>query len=985
MARRRAVPHVPFALRHIGATGDHQDPVLAALGLHGLEDLAAAVVPTGLPVLPPPGRGEPSAAAGGLSEPEAIEALRALAALNKPHTEMIGRGYHPTFTPAVIARDVLGNPAWTTAYTPYQAEISQGRLEAQLLFQTLISDLTGLPVACASLLDEATAVAEAVLLMARASRRAAGRPVILDSGLHPQCIEVALARCEALGIRVLTAGSAAIEDGSAAPGEQLLGAVLAHTTTRGAIQDLAGAIAAIHERGGLAAVDADPLALTVLREPGAAGADVAVGSAQRLGVPLFYGGPHPGFMAVADALRRQVPGRIVGVSRDSEGREAYRLALQTREQHIRRERATSNICTAQALLAVVAALYAVHHGPEGLKTIAHHAHAQAARIAAGVRAAGLDIEHENFFDTLSVLVPGAAERAVARAEELGYNLRLLDADHVGLSTNETTTDEDVAAVVEALTGRRPADPDDDAPARALPLPHDLVRESAFLTHPTFHDYRSEPALVRYLRRLADRDLALDRTMIPLGSCTLKLNAAAESALWLVPELAGIHPYAPAAQTTGWRRLLAQLSQRLAALTGYDRVSLQPASGAQGELTGLLAIRHYLRDRGEGRRDLCLVPASAHGTNAASAAGAGLAVQVVATAPDGSIDVGDLRAVLAEHGDRLAAIMLTYPSTHGVFEPQVGEVTRLVHEAGGQVYIDGANLNAMAGLLRPGDLGGDVSHLNLHKTFAVPHGGGPGVGPVAVKEHLAPYLPAGPSGSPAPEAADADDGFHGAPVMGARFGSAGVMPLAWSYLALLDDADLRRASLSAVAGANYLSRRLRDCFPTLYSGPGGYVAHECILDLRELTARSGVSAEDVAKRLIDYGFHAPTLSFPVAGTLMVEPTESEPVEELDRFVEAMRSIRGEIDEVIAGRIAVEDSALRRSPHTLAQVASDEWDRAYPRSRAAFPEPSLVRDKYFPPVSRIDNAWGDRHLTCTCPLPDDAAPAAPTTQPTAVLTA
>ena len=985
MARRRAVPHVPFALRHIGATGDHQDPVLAALGLHGLEDLAAAVVPTGLPVLPPPGRGEPSAAAGGLSEPEAIEALRALAALNKPHTEMIGRGYHPTFTPAVIARDVLGNPAWTTAYTPYQAEISQGRLEAQLLFQTLISDLTGLPVACASLLDEATAVAEAVLLMARASRRAAGRPVILDSGLHPQCIEVALARCEALGIRVLTAGSAAIEDGSAAPGEQLLGAVLAHTTTRGAIQDLAGAIAAIHERGGLAAVDADPLALTVLREPGAAGADVAVGSAQRLGVPLFYGGPHPGFMAVADALRRQVPGRIVGVSRDSEGREAYRLALQTREQHIRRERATSNICTAQALLAVVAALYAVHHGPEGLKTIAHHAHAQAARIAAGVRAAGLDIEHENFFDPLSVLVPGAAERAVARAEELGYNLRLLDADHVGLSTNETTTDEDVAAVVEALTGRRPADPDDDAPARALPLPHDLVRESAFLTHPTFHDYRSEPALVRYLRRLADRDLALDRTMIPLGSCTLKLNAAAESALWLVPELAGIHPYAPAAQTTGWRRLLAQLSQRLAALTGYDRVSLQPASGAQGELTGLLAIRHYLRDRGEGRRDLCLVPASAHGTNAASAAGAGLAVQVVATAPDGSIDVGDLRAVLAEHGDRLAAIMLTYPSTHGVFEPQVGEVTRLVHEAGGQVYIDGANLNAMAGLLRPGDLGGDVSHLNLHKTFAVPHGGGPGVGPVAVKEHLAPYLPAGPSGSPAPEAADADDGFHGAPVMGARFGSAGVMPLAWSYLALLDDADLRRASLSAVAGANYLSRRLRDCFPTLYSGPGGYVAHECILDLRELTARSGVSAEDVAKRLIDYGFHAPTLSFPVAGTLMVEPTESEPVEELDRFVEAMRSIRGEIDEVIAGRIAVEDSALRRSPHTLAQVASDEWDRAYPRSRAAFPEPSLVRDKYFPPVSRIDNAWGDRHLTCTCPLPDDAAPAAPTTQPTAVLTA
>ena len=995
MAQRHAVPHVPFALRHIGATGDRQEPVLAALGLHDLEDLATAVVPAGLPVLPPPGRGEPSVAGGGLSEPEAIEALRALAALNEPHTEMIGRGYHPAFTPAVIVRDVLGNPAWTTAYTPYQAEISQGRLEAQLLFQTLVSDLTGLPVACASLLDEATAVAEAVLLMARASRRAAGRPVVLDSGLHPQCIEVALARCEALGIRALTAEPGAVEDGSAAPGEQLLGAVLAHTTTRGAVQDLAGTIAAVHERGGLVAVDADPLALTVLREPGDVGADIAVGSAQRFGVPLFYGGPHPGFMAVADRLRRQVPGRIVGVSRDSEGHEACRLALQTREQHIRREKATSNICTAQALLAVVVAFYAVHHGPEGLRRIAHHAHARAARIAAGIRDAGLDVEHESFFDTLSVVVPGAAERAVARAEERGYNLRLLDADHVGLSTNETTTDEDVAAVVEALTGERPAGLSDDAPARAFPLPPALARRSAFLTHPTFHDYRSEPALVRYLRRLADRDLALDRTMIPLGSCTLKLNAAAESALWLVPELAGIHPYAPAAQTAGWRLLLAQLSQRLAALTGYDRVSLQPASGAQGELTGLLAIRHYLHDRGESRRDLCLVPASAHGTNAASAAGAGLAVKVVATAPDGSIDVDDLRAVLAEHADRLAAIMLTYPSTHGAFEPQVSEVTRLVHEAGGQVYIDGANLNAMAGLLRPGDLGGDVSHLNLHKTFAVPHGGGgPGAGPVAVKEHLAPYLPAGPSGSPAPETADADDGFHGAPVMGARFGSAGVMLLAWSYLALLDDADLRGATLSAVANANYLSRRLQDCFPTLYSGPGGYVAHECILDLRELTARSGVCAEDVAKRLIDYGFHAPTLSFPVAGTLMVEPTESEPLEELDRFIEAMRSIHGEIDEIIAGRIAVEDSALRRSPHTLAQVASDEWDRAYPRSRAAFPEPSLVRDKYFPPVSRIDNAWGDRHLMCTCPAPEDpeaaagplAAPAAGlTAQPTAVLTA
>ena len=992
MARRHAAPHFPFVLRHIGARGNYRDPVLAALGLYELEDLADAVVPAGLPTLPPFEHGAPSAAGGGLSEPEVIETLRSLASLNDPHIEMIGCGYHPTYTPAVIARDVLGNPAWTTAYTPYQAEISQGRLEAQLLFQTLISDLTGLPVACASLLDEATAVAEAVLLMVRASRRTADGVILLDSGLHPQCLEVALARCEALGIRSLTTDSATIDNGSAAPDENLLGAVLAHTTTRGAIQDVAGPVAAVHERGGLVAVDADPLAMAVLKEPGAAGADIAVGSAQRLGVPLFFGGPHPGFMAVSDRLRRQIPGRIVGVSRDSEGHEAYRLALQTREQHIRREKATSNICTAQALLAVVAAFYAVHHGPWGLRRIAHHVHAQAARIAAGVLDAGLAIEHESFFDTLSIIVPGGAEQAVARAEKHGYNLRLLDADHVGLSTNETTTDEDVAAVLEALIGRRPAEPDN---ARAFPLPRTLVRESTFLTHPTFRTHHCEPALVRYLRRLADRDLALDRTMIPLGSCTLKLNAAAQSALWLTPELAGIHPYAPSSQTRGWRLLLTQLSERLATLAGYDRVSLQPASGAQGELAGLLAIKHYLREKGEDQRDLCLVPASAHGTNAASAAGAGLAVKVIATAPDGSIDIEDLKATLAEHGDRLAAIMLTYPSTHGVFEPQVTEVTRLVHEAGGQVYIDGANLNALAGLLRPGDLGGDVSHLNLHKTFAVPHGGGgPGVGPVAVKKHLAPYLPAGPSGSPAPEEADADHGFHGSPVMGARFGSAGVMPLAWSYLALLDDADLREATLSAIANANYLSRQLQDCFPTLYSGPGGLVAHECILDLRELTARSAVTAEDVAKRLIDYGFHAPTLSFPVAGTLMVEPTESEPLEELDRFIEAMRSIRGEIDEIIAGRIAVEDSALRRSPHTLDQVASDDWDRPYSRRQAAFPEPSLVRDKYFPPVSRIDNAWGDRHLTCTCPAPEDVEAATgplrstasgSTAQPTAVLTA
>ncbi|BDA65189.1 aminomethyl-transferring glycine dehydrogenase [Actinomyces capricornis] len=997
-ATRHATDLAPFVSRHLGTAGPDMAAVLHRLGIQdppepadaggaeeeGLEQLAAAVLPAGLAALERPAHTHPAdVGSGGLSEAEAVEALRGLAALNDPHTEMIGQGYHPTRTPAVIARDILGNPAWTTAYTPYQAEISQGRLEAQLLFQTTISDLTALPVACTSLLDEATAVAEAAMLMARASRRTEGT-VVLDAGLHPQCLQVAQARCRALGLdcavtdveQIVEAG---LLDRLDAP--PLLGAVLAHTTTRGSIQDLATAVEAVHDRGGLVAIDADPLALTLLSAPGQIGADIAVGSAQRLGVPLLFGGPHPGYMAVSQRLQRQLPGRIVGVSRDAEGAPAYRLALQTREQHIRRERATSNICTAQALLAVVAAMYAVHHGPEGLRAIAERIHARAAQIALGLRRAGLELEHEDFFDTLSIRLPGRAAQVLERAAAGGYNLRLLDADHLGLSTNETTTGRHVEELIALLTGRDRAEAgqaqgraagaasDEDGAAEALPLPAGLRRSGDYLTHPSFHLYRSEAALVRYLRRLADRDLALDRTMIPLGSCTLKLNAAVESALWLEPALAGIHPCAPADQTRGWRLLLAQLSERLVGLVGYDRISLQPASGAQGELTGLLAIAGYLESIGQGQRDTCLVPASAHGTNAASAAGAGMRVVVVATAADGSIDVDDLRATLEANEGRVAAIMLTYPSTHGVFEPQVSQVAQMVHDAGGQVYIDGANLNAMCGLLRPGDLGGDVSHLNLHKTFAIPHGGGgPGVGPVAVKEHLAPFLPAGPRGSAPAEPGDPDAGFQGAPAAGARFGSAGVMPLAWSYLALMDDADLRRASLSAIAHANYISRELEDCFPTLYTGPGGWVAHECILDLRELTAATGVSAEDVAKRLIDYGFHAPTLAFPVAGTLMVEPTESEPKAEIDRFIAAMRAIRAEIDQVGSGRVALEDSVLRRSPHTLAQVAADEWERPYPRSQAAFPLAGMERDKYFAPVARIDNAYGDRNLACTCPPPE-----------------
>lgn len=985
MAHRRATAHAPFVSRHLGTTGPDRAAILQRLGLgstlppedgatppDALEALAAAVVPEGLAMLARPEHARPACVtSGGLSEPEVVEALRELAALNDPHIEMIGQGYHPTHTPAVIARDILGNPAWTTAYTPYQAEISQGRLEAQLLFQTVISDLTALPVACTSLLDEATAVAEAAMLMARASRSTQGT-ILLDAGLHPQCLQVAQARCRALGLECVQARLEQIVDGGLLAGlaadRPLLGAVLAHTTTRGAIQDLAPAVEAVHDHGGLAAVDADPLALTVLSAPGQVGADIAVGSAQRLGVPLFLGGPHPGYMAVSQRLQRQLPGRIVGVSRDAEGAPAYRLALQTREQHIRREKATSNICTAQALLAVVAAIYAVHHGPDGLRTIAERIHERAAQIALGLRRAGVEVEHEDFFDTLSIRLPGRAAQVLEQAAAGGYNLRLLDADHLGLSTNETTTRADVEQVLALLTGQGAGAPQEGEAAVELPLPAALERQGDYLTHPSFHLYRSEAALVRYLRRLADRDLALDRTMIPLGSCTLKLNAAVESAAWLDPALAGIHPYAPAEQTRGWRCLLSQLSERLVALVGYDRISLQPASGAQGELTGLLAITGYLASIGQGQRDTCLVPASAHGTNAASAAGAGMRVVVVGTAQDGSIDLEDLRATLAANEGRVAAIMLTYPSTHGVFEPQVAQVAQMVHEAGGQVYIDGANLNAMCGLMRPGDLGGDVSHLNLHKTFAVPHGGGgPGVGPVAVKDHLAPFLPAGPAGSAPAQEGDPDLGFGGEPVAGARFGSAGAMVLAWSYLALMDDADLREASLSAIAHANYISRELEGSFPTLYTGPGGWVAHECILDLRALTADTGVTAEDVAKRLIDFGIHAPTLSFPVAGTLMVEPTESEPKAEIDRFIAAMRTIRAEIDQVGSGQVALEDSVLRRSPHTLAQVAADEWQRPYPRSQAAFPLEGMERDKYFAPVCRIDNAYGDRHLACTCPPP------------------
>ena len=951
-----------FADRHIGPRGAEVTRMLAAIGYDDLDALVDAAVPAAIRTQ------RPLDLPAARSETQVLAALRGLADANRPLTSMIGQGYYGTVTPAVIRRNVLESPAWYTSYTPYQAEISQGRLEAMLTFQQVVEDLTALPVAGASLLDEATAVAEAVTLMWRAARNKPGT-VVLDADMFGQSLAVARGRAEHLGLPVLVADLSA---GLPAVEGDLIGVVVQQVGASGRIHDVAAVVEAAHARGALVTVAADLLALTLIAAPGDLGADVAVGSAQRFGVPLFGGGPHAAFLAVRAGLERQLPGRLVGVSVDADGAPAYRLALQTREQHIRREKATSNICTAQALLAIVAAMYAVHHGPDGLRAIAERVHSRATAVADGLRAAGIEVEHDAFFDTVRTRVPGRAAAVVEAARARAVNLWSPDEDHVQISCDETTTETQVAAVISAFTE---ASPSAAEPARAdatTAIPAAFIRTSEYLTHPVFHRHRSETALLRYLRRLSDQDLALDRTMIPLGSCTMKLNAAVEMEPISWPGFADIHPYAPADQTRGYAQLVGDLATWLAEITGYDEVSLQPNAGSQGEYAGLLAIGAYHRSRGETHRDLCLIPASAHGTNAASAALAGLRVVVVATAENGEIDLDDLRTKLAEHGEQVAAIMLTYPSTHGVFEEHVKVVTELVHAAGGQVYIDGANLNALVGLARPGELGGDVSHLNLHKTFCIPHGGGgPGVGPVAVKSHLAPFLPGDPTpGVPAEGAV--------APIAAARWGSAGILPISWAYVALMGPDGLRRATESAVLAANYVAARLRDHFPVLYTGPGGLVAHECILDVRPLTKATGVTAEDVAKRLADYGFHAPTLAFPVPGTLMVEPTESEDLAELDRFVDAMVAIRGEIDEVAAGTWPLDDSPLRNAPHTASAVTATEWTHPYSRETAAFPVPWLRAAKYWPPVRRIDGAYGDRHLVCACPPVE--AYAEPTAEPT-----
>jgi glycine dehydrogenase len=870
---------------------------------------------------------------------------------------MIGLGYYGTYTPGVIRRNVLENPAWYTAYTPYQPEISQGRLEALLNFQTMLTDLTGLATANASLLDEATAAAEAMTL-ARRSSKAASRVYAVDADALPQTIAVLRTRAEPLGIEIRLMDP----DRPETLPEECFGLHLQYPGASGAVRDHEPLIAAAHERGALVTVAADLLALCLLRPPGEIGADVAVGSAQRFGVPMGYGGPHAGYLAVRAGLERSLPGRLVGVSRDAGGAQAYRLALQTREQHIRREKATSNICTAQVLLAVMASMYAVYHGPDGLRGIATRTHRMATLLAAGLRASGATVEHAAFFDTVTARVRGRAAEVVAAAAQRGINLRLIDNDRVGIACDETTTPATLRAVW-ASFGPRTGDAVREEGLTVEPaLPTALRRTSEYLTHPVFHAHRSETAMLRYLRALADRDYALDRGMIPLGSCTMKLNATAEMEPVSWPEFANMHPYAPADQARGYAELVDQLQRWLAEVTGYDAVSVQPNAGSQGELAGLLAIRAYHRDRGEGHRDVCLIPSSAHGTNAASAVMAGMRVVVVACDADGNVDLVDLDRRIEAHADALAAIMVTYPSTHGVYEGGIAELCAKVHDAGGQVYVDGANLNALLGFAKPGRFGADVSHLNLHKTFCIPHGGGgPGIGPVAVREHLAPYLPGHPLNG---------DGPVG-PVAAAPYGSAGILPISWAYLRLMGPDGLTKATGMAVLSANYIAARLRDHYPVLYAGNKGLVAHECILDLRPITKACGVTVEDVAKRLIDYGFHAPTMSFPVPGTLMVEPTESEDLLELDRFVEAMVAIREEIDAVAAGRWPAEDNPVRNAPHTAEMVTADEWSHPYPRSVAAYPNGVDPAVKYWPPVRRVDNAYGDRNLVCACPPPESFA--------------
>ncbi|WP_261997140.1 aminomethyl-transferring glycine dehydrogenase [Stenotrophomonas sp. Ste96] len=931
-----------FVERHIGPNDAEIAQMLDVVGHASLDALTDAIVPAGIKSPAPLDLPE------SLTEVQALAKIRAIADKNQVFRTFIGQGYYGTLTPNVILRNVLENPAWYTAYTPYQAEISQGRMEALINFQTLCADLTGMEIANASLLDEATAAAEAMTLAKRSAKSKSDTFFVHDA-VHPQTLELLRTRAEPMGI-VLRVGTPA-----EAMEAEAYGVLLQYPDTFGHIGDYKALADAVHARGGLVAVATDLLALTLIAAPGEWGADIVVGNSQRFGVPFGFGGPHAAFMACRDAYKRSMPGRLIGVSVDAQGNAAYRLTLQTREQHIRREKATSNICTAQVLLAVMASMYAVYHGPEGLTRIARRTHRLAAILASALRAAGVNVG-EHFFDTLHVKdVDAKAIHAKAAAARI--NLRAIDSDAVGISLDETTTRADIVALGQLFGATVDVDALDAATADALPA--GLVRTSEFLTHPVFNTHHSEHELLRYLRSLADKDLAMDRTMIPLGSCTMKLNATAEMIPVTWPEFANIHPLAPADQATGYKELIDGLEAMLVECTGYDAVSLQPNSGAQGEYAGLLAIRAYHRSRGEGHRDVCLIPDSAHGTNPASAQMCGMKVVVTKTDANGNVDLDDIRVNAEKYSDRLAALMITYPSTHGVFEEEVVEICEIVHKHGGQVYTDGANMNALVGVAKPGKWGSDVSHLNLHKTFCIPHGGGgPGVGPCAVKSHLAPFLPKVLGG-------EGDVGM----VSAASFGSASILPISWMYITLMGTAGLRKATQVALLNANYIARRLAPHFKTLYTGRNGLVAHECILDVRPLEKTSGIGAEDVAKRLIDFGFHAPTLSFPVAGTLMVEPTESESLHELDRFINAMIQIREEIAAIEDGRLDREDNPLKHAPHTAAVVSASEWAHAYPRELAAFPLASLRQQKYWPPVARVDNVYGDKNVMCAC-IPVDA---------------
>ncbi|AKK28097.1 aminomethyl-transferring glycine dehydrogenase [Mycobacterium sp. EPa45] len=945
MSKQAGSNHTPtFADRHIGPDSDAIATMLDVIGVASLEELAAKALPAGiLDALAAdglaPGLDQLPAAVG---EHEALAELRRLADTNTIAVSMIGQGYYDTLTPPVLLRNILENPAWYTAYTPYQPEISQGRLEVLLNFQTMIADLTGLEIAGASMLDEATAAAEAMTLMHRAVRGSVNR-LAVDTDLFPQTAAILATRAEPLGIEIVTAD---LRGGL--PEGEFFGVIAQLPGASGRVTDWSKLVEQAHERGALVALGADLLAMTLIAPPGEFGADVAFGSAQRFGVPMGFGGPHAGFLAVHSKHARQLPGRLVGVSVDSDGAPAYRLSLQTREQHIRRDKATSNICTAQVLLAVMAASYASYHGPDGLTGIARRVHGYARTLAAGLSAAGVEVVHDTFFDTVLVHVPNRAAAVQAEAKGRGINIWRVDADHVSVACDEATTAAHIALVLEAFGASVAGDyagPEIDS------------RTTEFLTHPAFHRYRTETEMMRYLRTLADKDIALDRSMIPLGSCTMKLNAAAEMESITWPEFGRQHPFAPAGDTPGLRKLIADLENWLTGLTGYDAISLQPNAGSQGEYAGLLAIRDYHLANGDTGRDVCLIPSSAHGTNAASAAMVGMRVVVVACRENGDVDLDDLRAKVSEHAERLAALMITYPSTHGVYEHDIANICAAVHDAGGQVYVDGANLNALVGLARPGKFGGDVSHLNLHKTFCIPHGGGgPGVGPVAVRSHLAAFLPGHPLAEELPK---------GRPVSAAPYGSASILPITWAYIRMMGGEGLRDATLTAIASANYIARRLDEYYPVLYTGENGMVAHECILDLRGITKATGVTVDDVAKRLADFGFHAPTMSFPVAGTLMVEPTESESLAEVDAFCEAMIAIRAEIDKVGSGEWPADDNPLRNSPHTAECLLVDEWTHPYTREQAAYPLGKNFRPKVWPPVRRIDGAYGDRNLVCSCP--------------------